>query len=277
MNGAAPRGSFFHHPRWSVPVVRRRTVDILVDMLGIYGDALATRGRSLLWQSLYESQKGYESAVHRLRKQGVIAYKSPANRTRILKLTEGGRLLSERYHPDRFWKRKWSGIWYVLMYDVEEDEKSFRDGLRRLLRRLRMGRLQKSVYITPRDIRPEYADLEKVYDMNYVSYLMETRMVLGQDPQEIVRRAWDWDAIDTAQMAYVEVTQDQTEWLCSLGPTAQEPIQTVAQEELVAYLTAVENDPFLPRSLWPPYYKGQRVYALHGRFVNAAQRALSRA
>ena len=42
-----------------------------------------------------------------------------------------------------------------------------------------MGCLQKSVWVSPRDIRPEHDDLVKGIRVNFYAYLFEATTVLG--------------------------------------------------------------------------------------------------
>ena len=68
--------------------------------------------------------------------------------------------MPEELRPEKFWNRKWDGIWYVLAYDVPEPQRSYRESLRRFLQRLRMGGLQGSGWVSPRGsdaVRPSDA------------------------------------------------------------------------------------------------------------------------
>lgn len=172
----------FHHPDWSLPVVRRRAAEEWLDLLSDVGELLATGGRSLIWKSSYPNRTAYNNAMYRLRGAGLAVNAQSAGKLPVLKLTEEGRkCLPLYYRPESQWNSKWNGIWYMLVFDVPEKERRYRDSLRRFLKRLRMGCLQKSVWITPRDIRPEYNDLEKVANVYSVSYLLESRTVLHRE------------------------------------------------------------------------------------------------
>ena len=62
----------FHHPDWSLPVVKRRLSEEWIDLLSGVGDVLASNGRSLAWNKTYPSQAAYYSVMSRLRKVGLV-------------------------------------------------------------------------------------------------------------------------------------------------------------------------------------------------------------
>ena len=196
----------FHHPDWSLPVVRRRASEQWMDLLDGVGEVLATNGRSLLWNTTYPNQRAYNNAMYRLRNAGLIIRSGKQGRLPLLKLTEQGRDCLPVYHrPEKLWDTPWNGIWYVLVFDVPETERHYRDTLRGFLKKMHMGCLQKSVWITPRDIRPEYDDLETAARVHAVSYLLESRTVLHRETAEMVRDAWGFEWLEELHRRYLSV------------------------------------------------------------------------
>lgn len=267
-------GSFFHHPRWSLPVIRRKAAVAMVDMVATYGPVLATGGRSLAWQCCYDSSTAYHSAVYRLRKQGVVAYVDTRNHVRVLRVLDRRQQRGDLYLPERVWNRKWNGIWNILFYDIVEKERAVRDELRKFLRKQRMGCLQRSVWISPQDVRPAYYDLTQALQIEVECYLVEAKTVLGRDPQELVRSAWNWERIGLAQQCYLDVVRDLQKQLSTTPDQSIEAIQILAREELDAYFIAMQEDPLLPKSLWPVSYKGKNVFSAHQRFVKTVKKVM---
>lgn len=267
---------YFHHPDISLPVIRRRTNEALLDMLFFYGELLCTRGWSLRWSSCFPSRTSYYAAVSRLRKSGVIAYRREKDAEPVLQLSDDDYTPREVFHPERFWKHKWQGSWNVLVYDVPESQRAFRDGIRRFLVRLRMGCLQKSVWISPRDIRPDYDDLVQSVGVDYVSYLFEARTVLGRQQRDLVLDAWNFDRLREYHNWYIALCKANAGRLNS-GGLRREEIEIMASEELTAYITAMEKDPLLPRELHPSFYKGRQVFDLHKAFVTLVRKRLRHA
>jgi phenylacetic acid degradation operon negative regulatory protein len=266
--------SYFHHPDISLPVVRRRTAELLLETIVWYGDVVRTGGRYLGWSHCFPSRQSYYNAMRRLRKQGLIACKGRWDRQPVLQLTERGeRLTSAVLNPRRLWNRKWSGIWYALVYDVPEKRRDLRDALRGFLRRKRMGCLQRSVWVTPDDIRPDYDDLARTVDIQTVSFLFEARNVLGRSDEDIVLSSWDFSRLRDIHSWYRRVYEHNLHVVRStdMAPGA---LSQMASEELSAYRSAMEEDPLLPRSLLPNWYEGFKVFDLHISFVRSLRRRM---
>lgn len=268
--------SFFHHPDVSFPVLRRRIVEDFLDMLLWYGDVASSQGRAILWQNCFSSEASYYNAVSRLRKSGVLAGHPDVGVGRILEVSDNTRMKREALlHPDRFWKKQWNGYWSVLVYDIPEKEKVFRDALRRFLQHLRMGCLQKSVWIGSYDIRPNYDDLTQTVQIEFLSYLFEATTVLGRSHQDLVLNAWDFQELALRQRWYLQVCRHN---LDAIGPgnLDRTTLENLAREEISAYQVAMERDPLLPQALLPQGYHGQEVFKTHQAFIQALRTQLKR-
>jgi phenylacetic acid degradation operon negative regulatory protein len=265
--------SFFHDPAVSLPVVRRRAGELLLETALWYGELVLSRGRALWGGDSHSSRTAYHMAVGRLRKQGLIASRQ-TDGLPILELTEEGesRTSASRI-PYRLWKRRWCGLWYVLVYDVPEKQRRLRDALRGFLRRKRMGCLQKSVWVSAHDVRPDYDDLVQAVGIDSVSFLVEAQNVLGRRDQDIVLRAWDFDRLGAIHAWYCEVCHHNAAVLCS-GNVSLEQIRIMAREEVSAFLAAMQEDPMLPRELHPAGYSGPLVLKTHREFVRTVKRAV---
>lgn len=259
----------FHDPNISMPVVRRRVAEEMLELIGGLGEMLATGGRSMLWHRMYPTKRpaSYHSAIYRLRKSGLVVSSGKKGWHPILQLSEKGKeQLSGIHTPEKFWKKNWNGIWYILIYDVPEKDRGYRDNLRSFLERMRMGCLQKSVWVTPFDIRPEYDDLANAAEIQQYSFLFEATTVLGRSAQDIVSSAWGWERLAEAQSWYCEVCAENLQWL-KTAHVSEDMLLALAREELSAYTVAMEDDPLLPSVLWPRDYLGEKIYSLHRRIT----------
>ncbi len=264
----------FHHPDWSLPVARRRVTEEWIDFMKGVGDLLATNGRSLDWNHSYPSQTAYKMAMSRLRKAGLAAKADRTGKLPHLKLTP---LALERMpayqQPEKLWNTSWNGIWYVLIFDVPEAERHYRDTLRGFLKRLRMGCLQKSVWVTPRDIRPDYDDLRQGANIHAVSYLLESKTVLHRETNEVVDHSWDFDRLLTLHERYLEVFEENLLMLNETYPET-DALMALLRSESEAYFQCMRQDPLLPNELLPSTYLGKKVHALRQRTRNAIGHAL---
>lgn len=266
----------FHHPDWSLPVVRRRAGEEWIDLLADVGEILASGGRSLTWNSSYPNRRAYNNAMYRLKKAGLVVRSEMPGKLPVLRLTEEGRNHRPVYYrPDQEWNSKWSGIWYMLIFDVPEQERYYRDSLRRFLKRLRMGWLQKSVWITPRDIRPEYSDLEKAANVQAVSYLLESRTVLHRETAELVTDAWDFNWLQELQQRYLDVYKENLHAIRGVRDEAED-IMSLLYQEAEAYIQCMRLDPLLPNELLPKGYLGKEVFSLHTKIRKSMALALAR-
>lgn len=266
----------FHHPDWSLPVVKRRISEEWIDVMKDVGNILLTQGRSLIWNHSYPNQTAFKMAMSRLRKSGLAVKYEDELHLPCLKITEEGLQSIPAYHaPHKNWDTDWNGIWYVLMFDVPESERHYRDNLRNYLKKLHLGCLQKSVWVTPRDIRPQYDDLEQAANVHAVSYLFESRTVLHLDQQEIVENAWDFNRLQELHERYLLVYEANIN-LLNASVHDETAIMSLLYQEAEAYVQCMCNDPLLPKSLLPRNYLGIKVYSLHSRFRKSIAAALIR-
>lgn len=263
--------SYFHDPDICLPVVKRRFGEALLDLLVWYTQWGIPGG---LWRESCQSKIAYDCATHRLRKAGLLAYKVGSRQ--VLELTPiGEETMLRTLKPQKFWNQRWRGIWDVMVYDIPEENRAYRDNLREFLKRLRMGCLQRSVWVSPRDMRPEYDDLMRTVSIHYECFLFESKTVLDQGPEAIVNRAWNWSRIDRIQARYLETYEHNLTVVWRDDMQAGQ-LRAIAKEEISAYLSAMEEDPLLPKELLWRGYRGKKVYELHKTFVRDVAHRLKR-
>jgi phenylacetic acid degradation operon negative regulatory protein len=262
-----------HHPDVSLTVVRRRAADFFLDLVMFYGEVAFTRGRSLTWSSCFRSHAACRTAVSRLRKKGVVTIARRRDGRRVLCVAPGHEV-PPALHPETYWRKPWDGLWRVLVYDVPEAERSFRNGLRRFLCRLRMGCLQQSVWISPWDIRPDYADLQTTLDLDTISVLFEARTVLGRSSSDLVREAWDFEYLSSVHRAYIANCDEHLKQLRSAADS-HERVEAIARQEMMDFLHAMASDPLLPRKLLPATYSGFEAYERHTQVMQAVRRCVA--
>ena len=226
---------------------------------------MATQGRSLTWSHTFPTDQAYRTAISRMRKNGLLIKVYPKDALPRLILTDSAKDTLPAYQrPEKFWNTKWNGIWYTLIFDVPEKERIYRDTLRRILRKMRMGCLQRSVWITPQDIRPEYTDLEKTAAIGTVAYLLESRTVLHLDQQEMVQNAWNFDRLHQLQSRYINVFTDNLKQL-EKPIHSETELMDLLHQESDAYIQAMQFDPLLPKTLHPSNYLGPKVWSLRNQ------------
>jgi phenylacetic acid degradation operon negative regulatory protein len=264
----------FHHPDISLPVVRRRIGMELLEMLELLGDMATHGGWAFLRNRSYPDQRSYKRALARLSRQGLIV-QSQGLDTPVLRISEtGGQALEAYLRPDKWWSRKWNGIWYLLTYDIPEADRRYRNVLRQFLKQHRLGCFQKSVWITPHDIRPQYDDLEEAAAMGVFACLFEARTVLGMPSEKVVWASWDFDRLYQIQDRFCRVYSENLEILCGRVRFDMDSLMRLAAQEIDAFRSAFTLDPLLPSQLLPPGYRGKEAFRIHRDMANQLRQQL---
>ncbi len=267
---------WFHHPDFCPRIVVRRAAEELFDLTVGMVEWVFSRGRAGLVfpLSTKPGETRYRMAQHRIRKAGFVAYRRTRGQPPVLRLTpEGERRVPDILRPERRWNRTWSGRWQMLVYDVPETQRVYRNHLRSFLKRMRMGRLQNSVWITPDDIRPEYADLAEAAATGDYAMLVEARPVLGMTGVRVAEIAWDFERLAAGHAWYVAAVDGAVQQVARAAPSRDEG-WALLRRDLNAYLAVMSDDPLLPRKLWPGGYRGPDVVAAHRRLIAAVHAAM---
>lgn len=266
----------FHHPNISLPVIRRRAGRELLELLDVFGDVSARGAWAFIHNRTGSGRAAYNQAVYRLSKQGLII-KEQGLDTPVLKLSaDAERLLEPYFQPERWWNRKWNSIWYLLVYDVPESDRSYRNVLRRFLQNHRMGCFQKSVWVTPHDIRSQYSDLKEAAAVDVFACLFEARTVLGMPSERVVREAWDFERLYDIQNRFCKTYAENLDLLQSATTSDIDVFVRLATEEMDAFRSAFSLDPLLPNQLLPHGYLGKKAYGLHQKITEALHIKLMR-
>jgi len=257
----------FHHPDLSLPVIRRKMGDELITLLSASSDLVLSGGASAIYGHCYPNRRAFQASIARLRKKGLVVTPHTDGSLPGLQLTpEGAARLPAYYTPLRHWSKNWNQWWYVLMFDVPEKERRSRNTLRAFLKGLRFGCLQKSVWVTPRDVRAEYADLDLAAGVDSIAFLFEARTVLGHGNQSVVREAWNFNRLEEIQSRYILFAQANLARL-SEGGFSEMDLMQLLREENLAYTQAMSTDPLLPEELHPKGYEGKQVFELHQKLI----------
>lgn len=263
-----------HHPDISLPVVKRKSGQELITLFAGTAELLLSGGRNSIYANCYPNQQAFHASVNRLKKQGLIATTKTDGTMPQIKLTQTAQdSLPPYYTPEKFWKKPWNNRWYILMFDVPEKNRLYRDTLRKFLRKLRCGCLQRSVWVTPTDIRPEYDDLNRAAAVDSVAFLFESQTVLGFGDQSVVLEAWDFSGLNQIQELYIRTANENLSLLKNNDPAPDE-IMRLLQLDNTAYSQAMLRDPLLPGKLHPQGYRGEAVFRVHSELCQQAAKQI---
>jgi len=256
-----------HHPDVCLPVIRRKAADELLTLLAGATELVLTRGASCIYRGCYPSDSAYYAAISRLEKNGLLARsKSDGSLPKLTLTVNAKNRLPDYFHPDHHWSKRWNKWWYILMFDVPESQRQYRDTLRAFLKKKRLGCLQKSVWVTPKDIRSEYDDLDKGAAVDSVAFLFEARTVLGHGNQSVVQEAWDFHHLFTVQHLYINTATENLNTLRD-GSFDESDLLELLRIDTQAYSQAMTLDPLLPKELHPENYMGEKAYLAHRKLL----------
>ena len=192
---------------------------------------------------------------------------------RVYRLTELGRLaaLSGR-DPEREWARSWDGIWRMVLFDVPESERRVRGSMRQVLIRLRFGCLQRSAWISPHPMTEIANELRKIKADAASLVLMEGHCCAGESPQEMTRKAWNFENINHAWQRLATHLDNAPTASDKLFPTQ---LAEWSETEFSYWKECAAIDPFLPAELLPDDYPGRSIWQHRCRILASLGTALS--
>jgi len=120
------------------------------------------------------SVKRLYDTVERIRKQGWIEKKVVEDKV-FYSLTAKGRIKQLEYKLRTF-RREISNQSTIIIFDIPEEKRTFRNHLRRLLREMKFTTIQKSVLIAPYVLPKEFYDLLKEMDLLKFVKVIEGRL-----------------------------------------------------------------------------------------------------
>jgi phenylacetic acid degradation operon negative regulatory protein len=211
------------------------------------------------WRNLNDSfeswawRNGLDRRLAELARQKLIERHPEADLTRIVRLTQRGRLhaLGGR-DPEERWSLPWDGNWRLVLFDIPVVRGALRRQLLRLLHRSHFGCLQRSVWVSPHPTADVRSALGRSLVQADAFVIMEGRPAAGESDSDIVDGAWDFDLINRRYAQYLEMTRRP--------PATAASFVIWARRENQLWHSALELDPLLPERLLPRSYLGREAY-----------------
>lgn len=144
--------------------------------------------------------------------------------------------------PKSCWERHWDQKWRILAYDMPSRPQSRRLKLWRWLKQNRLGLLQRSLWISAKPLE-EIRTLFHHAANSHTLILWEASTPTGLHPHTIVEQAWQLREVDSDYQAAMHLTR--------LDPNPEN-----IHKATLVWQKAVQNDPLLPRVLYPKSFRG---------------------
>jgi len=155
--------------------------------LGFAGVAFVAAGSPYFAMNLWRSDKKWQkypkrklyTTFYRLQKEGCLEIKLIDNQFYI-SLTEKGRKKAGRFQIDSLKinkPKKWDKKWRIVMFDISQLKKIYRETFRGKLKDLGFYSLQKSIWVHPFNCRDEIELLKEFFGLSE----KEVRLIVAED------------------------------------------------------------------------------------------------
>lgn len=120
-------------------------------------------------------------ALKRLEKRKIIGLDRKGEKVEV-RILKRGRVEVLRYSIKRLLelkskKKKWEGKWFLVVFDVPEEERNKRNYLRGFLREIGFYQYQQSVYVYPYECEKEVGLIKKMVEGGeYISYIVAEKL-----------------------------------------------------------------------------------------------------
>lgn len=156
-------------------------------------------------------------------------------------LTQKGFDFIKEKFPVFYGERRWEGWFYMVIFDIPEKYKVKRELFRRTLKKLKLGKLQNSIWITPFDVydNVEIARAKLDISPDYLHYF-KTTSIIPKDLKEFSKKIWNIQEIEKKynnfikNFGYIKSIEDaiigQFEYLSILNEDPQLPVEFIGKD-----------------------------------------------
>ncbi|MDO8505835.1 MAG: PaaX family transcriptional regulator C-terminal domain-containing protein [bacterium] len=226
----------------------KNTTDFVLFMLA-FGVGLGVSGRST--RGVHRAAQFAEGVNVDQIRRAIAHMRSKGWIKRDLHVTREGQKRISTFIPEvRKYPKRWSGVWYLVSFDIPERIAWKRNNFRIALSRMGFGKLHASLWISPYNFLGDVAryckseQLQK-FVLPAISNKVGTRM-----SQELADQVWRLEQLNDSYRAWIEQ--------CGKGITDPEDHFKLIFE----YSALLRRDPFLPKPLLPSPWYGEQSHKL---------------
>lgn len=188
-----------------------------------------------------------KNAIQTARKRGWV---SVTGRNAMPEITKEGRRRLASKLPQYDQKRVWDGRMHMATYDIPEAHKRDRELLRGYLRTIRCGRMQDSVWVTPYnpiDLVRSFVQSHDLHGTIIVSDMGKDGSIGEEDLKQLVVRIYELEKLSVRYEAWIESVKERG---------------VVDAHLMLSFLSILKDDPQLPFTLLPQWWKGDAAYKM---------------
>lgn len=191
----------------------------------------------------------------RLLKTGYLE-KITKNGKPYFRLTNRGRNQLVRDFPIlKLAKKKWDGIWTMVVFDIPEKQRGVRRTLREKLLELGFGKMQHSVYISPYNLGEDLREFLVNYGLADQVFVARTHQLLAGNEKLLAEKIWRLKKINQEYKNLLK------EWEEGRKVTSDKR-KRLTKRLRSWYLEILTCDPLLPQELLSEDWAGERVRRL---------------
>jgi DNA-binding transcriptional regulator PaaX len=127
-------------------------------------------------------RKKYRDTIYQMEKRGVVKSVKKSS-SKFLQLTKKGELELLLIKAVRKKHERWDGKWRVIIFDIPEQARKFRDRFRWLLKKNGYKKIQQSVFINPHPLNKEAIEYLKASGL--MQYIRILRVDLIDDDRQL--------------------------------------------------------------------------------------------
>jgi phenylacetic acid degradation operon negative regulatory protein len=238
--------------------------ELLIFIDGI-GEFLFTP-RHAIWKYLSEvfSIANTRATLSRIQKDGYVKRISE-KRGVLFQVSKKGEELLETLSiivPEK--EKRWDGKWRLVSFDIPEEEHKARRELRQELRKLGLGRMHRSVWISPHSVLGKVEELPafqkyREYIWTFESYLKEDKRF-----RELVHKTWpQLDRVNKEYKRFIIKWEERIRKILK-----NKSLKEVAINNALKRLAQIEfrkilySDPKLPQRFLPEDWRGEEAREL---------------
>lgn len=180
-------------------------------------------------------------AIRRLKAKGFI-------KEDLTPTKEGRQRLREKF-PDSVKTKQWNGDWHLVIYDIPQDKASYRDLLRRKLKRLGFGQLQASVWVSPFNFLGDVEQITEEYNISPHVILAISDKLGTEQGKELASKVWPLRKLNQRYQQLLEKKEEADQ-----------------HKLYLEYLNILNQDPRLPKELLPEDWAGEKAHSLFVKF-----------
>ncbi|MFV1917608.1 MAG: CRISPR-associated endonuclease Cas2 [Patescibacteria group bacterium] len=172
-----------------------------------------------------------------------------------LELTSLGKKEFRRRFSLFLQRKKWDGLFMVVIFDIPEEERKVRRGLRTKLIELGFGMLQKSVWISPYHFEEDMREFLAIHSLDNDVFVLSAKKLWAGDLKDVAEKVWKVRRINKGYKRVIKKLKEAS----SLEGMKRKKTRNKAHS---LYFDILRDDPLLPKEFLPSDWaqeKAQKV------------------